>query len=115
MFNGWSTIARAKGFSGVWEGVLPTAIGYSLQGACKFGFYEYFKHKYALWAGPEAAHAYRTGLYLAASASAEFIADVALCPLEALKVRMQTSVAEPFATSTWQGFRRIWVHEGVSG
>jgi solute carrier family 25 (mitochondrial phosphate transporter), member 3 len=109
------TISRVQGFSGVWEGLLPTAIGYSLQGACKFGFYEYFKHKYAAWAGPELAHTYRTSLYLLASASAEFIADVALCPLEALKVRMQTSVTEPFATTTWGGFRRILAHEGLRG
>lgn len=99
---------------GLWEGVLPTAIGYSLQGACKFGFYEYFKHKYAELAGPVAAHKYRTGLYLAASASAEMIADVALCPWEALKVRMQTSTT-PFAASTVAGFRKILAQEGFSG
>lgn len=94
--------------------MLPTAIGYSLQGACKFGFYEYFKHKYAELAGPEVAHKYRTGLYLAASASAEMIADMALCPWEALKVRMQTAT-EPFAPSTLAGFRKILVQEGISG
>jgi solute carrier family 25 phosphate transporter 3 len=85
-----------------------------MQGACKFGFYEYFKYKYAELAGEEAAFKYRTGLYLAASASAEVIADVALCPMEALKVRMQTS-ATPFAASAREGFSKILAQEGASG
>ncbi len=38
----------------------------------------------------EKSYLYRTSLYLAASASAEFFADIALCPMEACKVRMQT-------------------------
>ena len=49
-----------------------------------------------------------------ASASAEVIADVALCPMEALKVRMQTS-ATPFASSTLQGFLKIKGQEGMGG
>lgn len=39
----------------------------------------------------ETAFMYRTSLYLAASASAELIADVFLAPFEATKVRMQTT------------------------
>lgn len=38
-------------------------------------------------AGPENAEKYKTGIFLAGSASAEFIADIALCPWEAVKVR----------------------------
>ncbi|KAJ1670789.1 Cu/Pi carrier, partial [Spiromyces aspiralis] len=58
---------------------------------------------------------YRTLLYLSASASAEVIADLALCPWEALKVRMQTSIATPFTTSTVEGFRKIATTEGLNG
>ncbi len=115
LMNGWSTICRTKGMAGLMEGWGPTMIGYSLQGMCKFGFYEYFKNTFASLAGEELAHKYRTGLYLTASASAEVIADVALCPLEALKVRMQTSVATPFASSARAGFSRILREEGVGG
>lgn len=43
---------------------------------------------------PETAFKWRTGIFLVASASAEFIADVALCPMESVKVRMQTSPEE---------------------
>lgn len=115
MFNGWATIGRQDGIRGLYLGWGPTLIGYSLQGMCKFGFYEYFKKTYSDLAGPELAHTYRTGLYLAASASAEVIADVALCPLEALKVRMQTSMVTPFAPNARAGFARILKEEGVGG
>lgn len=116
MFNGWSQIYRSGGVFGLYEGWLPTAIGYSLQGACKYGFYEYFKKKYADVVGAEAAFQYRTPLYLFASASAEIIADVALCPWEALKIKMQTApVSAPFATSSMQGLARILREEGVGG
>jgi len=36
--------------------------------------------------GEELAYQYRTSLYLAASASAEFFADMLLAPMEATKV-----------------------------
>jgi solute carrier family 25 phosphate transporter 3 len=114
ILNGWSTILRAEGVPGITVGWFPTFWGYSMQGACKFGFYELFKKKYADWAGEENAYKYRTSLYLAASASAEFIADIALCPLEAVKVRMQTA-AIPFANSTGEAIKKISTMEGISG
>ena len=42
-------------------------------------------------AGEEKSYEHRSLLYMAASASAEFFADIAYCPLEAVKVRIQTS------------------------
>lgn len=114
IMNGWRTIFRDGGIRSLFTGGVPTALGYSMQGACKFGFYEYFKFKYAELAGEEIAFKYRTSLYLAASASAEIIADIALCPMEALKVRMQTS-ATPFASSATAGFLKIYSNEGASG
>lgn len=42
---------------------------------------------YADMAGAENAAKYQTPIFLVASASAEIIADVALCPWEAVKVR----------------------------
>ena len=68
------------------RGWAPTFIGYSMQGTCKFGFYEIFKNLYGNAMGEENAFLYRTTLYLAASASAEFFADIALAPMEAVKV-----------------------------
>jgi len=80
-----------RGFQGIVKGWGPTAVGYSLQGLCKFGFYEYFKHEYAKAFTPENAIKYKDLIYIAGSASAELIADIALCPFEAVKVRVQTN------------------------
>jgi hypothetical protein len=43
---------------------------------------------YSDLAGAETAAKYQTPIFLVASASAELIADVALCPWEAVKVRV---------------------------
>lgn len=56
---------------------------------------------------------YRTSLYLAASASAEFFADIALAPMEAVKVRLQTQPG--FGKTLREGFPKILKDEGVAG
>lgn len=61
----------------------------------------------------EKSYLYRTSLYLAASASAEFFADIALAPMEACKVRIQTQPG--FANTLREAFPKIWKHEGASG
>ncbi|KAM4059476.1 mitochondrial carrier protein [Hirsutella rhossiliensis] len=113
-FQAWGRIYRAEGLRGIFTGWSPTLFGYSAQGAFKYGWYEYFKKTYSDMAGPEAAAKYKTGLYLAASASAEFLADVALCPFEAVKVRMQGSMPNPYA-GTVAGIRAVTAKEGWAG
>ena len=41
--HGFKTIVAEQGAVGLFRGWVPTLIGYSAQGACKFGLYEYFK------------------------------------------------------------------------
>lgn len=41
--SGFSLTVREQGVAGLVRGWAPTAIGYSIQGAAKFGLYEYFK------------------------------------------------------------------------
>ena len=86
-------IIKEEGASAVMKGWLPTLLGYSAQGMFKFGLYEYFKDFYSNLAGEEASKKYKGAIWLAGSASAEFFADVALCPMEMVKVKIQTSVA----------------------
>jgi len=93
--TGFRVTVQEEGMRALGKGWAPTAIGYSLQGLGKFGFYEMFKIFYADLIGEEMAFQWRTSLYLAASASAEFFADILLCPMEATKVRIQTSPGAP--------------------
>ncbi|KAL4740114.1 mitochondrial carrier domain-containing protein [Aspergillus similis] len=107
-------IRAAEGLRGVFTGWSPTFFGYSAQGAFKYGGYEYFKKFYSDLVGVENAARYKTALYLAASASAELIADVALCPFEAVKVRTQTSIPPEFR-STFGGISAVVAKEGTAG
>jgi len=95
------------------KGWAPTFFGYSAQGMFKFGLYEVFKKIYAGIIGDELSYSWRTSLYLAASASAEFFADIALCPMEAVKVRIQTQPG--FANTLREGFPKIMADEGLWG
>lgn len=113
IFSGFRTIVAEQGARGLFKGWVPTALGYSAQGACKFGFYEFFKKYYADLAGPENAKKYQTLIFLAGSASAEFIADVALCPFEAVKVKVQT--VPGFARGIADGMPKFVQQEGVAG
>ncbi|XP_057251125.1 mitochondrial phosphate carrier protein 3, mitochondrial [Beta vulgaris subsp. vulgaris] len=111
--SGFGVLMKEQGVKGFFRGWVPTLLGYSAQGACKFGFYEFFKKYYSDLAGPEKAVRYKTMIYLAGSASAEVIADVALCPLEAVKVRVQTQ--HGFARGLSDGFPKFLNSEGAAG
>ncbi|CAK8542720.1 unnamed protein product [Lathyrus sativus] len=111
--SGFGVLLKEQGIKGFFRGWVPTLLGYSAQGACKFGFYEFFKKYYSDIAGPEYANKYKTLIYLAGSASAEVIADVALCPFEAVKVRVQTQPG--FARGLGDGLPKFVKSEGVLG
>lgn len=113
-FDGWRKIISSEGAAGIFTGGGPTLLGYSVQGALKYGLYEYFKKFYSDLAGSENAVAYKTYIYLAGSASAEVFADIGLCPFEAVKIRTQTTIP-PFAKGTIQGMTKIISAEGVGG
>lgn len=61
----------------------------------------------------EKTYLFRTSLYLAASASAEFFADIALAPMEAVKVRIQTQPG--WANNLREGAPKLWAEEGIRG
>lgn len=62
----------------------------------KYGLYEVFKDYYMNLAGEELSNKYKPAIWLAGSASAEVFADIALCPLEMTKVKIQTSPTGTF-------------------
>ena len=99
-----------EGAGALLTGFGPTAAGYFLQGAFKFGGYEFFKQQAINLLGYESASNNRTAVYLGASACAEFFADIALCPLEATRIRL---VSEPtYASGLISGAGKIFSNEG---
>jgi len=118
--QGLSLISRKAGPSALFVGWGPTLVGYSVQGMFKFGFYEYFKYTYSHQFDAETAYKYRDLIYLSASASAEFIADVGLSAFEATKVRIQTTLdpitlKPTFAKGLMTGLPKIYQSEGLGG
>ncbi|KAF8934405.1 mitochondrial carrier domain-containing protein [Dissophora ornata] len=104
-------VIKAEGASALLTGFGPTFTGYFLQGAFKFGGYEFWKKTLIELVGQENAVNYRSAIYLVGSGLAEFVADIALCPLEATRIRL---VSQPtFATGLVSGFSRILKEEGV--
>merc|ERR1712167_38353 len=90
----------------------------------KFGFYEGFKVLYGGIIGEESSYLNRMSLYLAASASAEFFADMFLAPFEAMKVRIQTmpgyanNMREAYAKMSkeagnpfYKGLKPLWLRQ----
>ncbi|KAN0070889.1 Mitochondrial carrier domain containing protein [Elaphomyces granulatus] len=111
MIGGFRQVIANEGAGALLTGFGPTAAGYFLQGAFKFGGYELFKQQFINQLGYETASNNRTAVYLASSAMAEFFADIALCPLEATRIRL---VSEPtFASGLLSGFGKILRTEGV--
>ncbi|KAI0523895.1 mitochondrial phosphate carrier protein [Xylaria bambusicola] len=107
-------IVAKEGASALLTGFGPTAVGYLIQGGGKFAGYEFFKKKYIdLVGSQETATRHRTAIYLSASASAEFFADIALCPLEATRIRLVSQ--RGFASGLIPGFMRLAREEGFRG
>lgn len=108
------TIVAKEGSSALLTGFGPTAVGYLVQGGAKFAGYEFFKKQYiAAIGGPDKAVSSRMGIYLGASASAEFFADILLCPLEATRIRLVSQ--RGYATGLTSGFMRMAREEGFRG
>jgi len=110
LIGGFRQVIQKEGAGALLTGAGPTFAGYFLQGAFKFGGYEFFKQQCINNFGYETAANNRTAVYLASSAAAEFFADIALCPLEATRIRL---VSEPtFANGLIGGFSKIAKTEG---
>lgn len=110
LIGGFRQVVANEGAGALLTGFGPTAFGYFLQGAFKFGGYELFKQQFINQLGYETASNNRTAVYLASAAAAEFFADIALCPLEATRIRL---VSEPtFASGLVSGFTKIAKQEG---
>eukprot|EP00928_Gymnodinium_smaydae_P005915 TRINITY_DN1204_c0_g2_i3.p2 TRINITY_DN1204_c0_g2~~TRINITY_DN1204_c0_g2_i3.p2 ORF type:complete len:313 (-),score=91.27 TRINITY_DN1204_c0_g2_i3:117-1055(-) len=113
LIGGMKQVVAAEGAGALATGLGPTALGYFIQGWFKFGGFEFFKIQFAKSLGDQKAWDYRNGIYLGASACAEFIADIFLCPLEAARIRQ---VSDPtFAKGTIEAVTKLVKTEGLAG
>lgn len=113
MVASFKQIVAAEGSGALLTGLGATFGGYFVQGWFKFGGVEFFKINLAQAFGEQKAWDNRTAIYLASAGCAEFIADLFLCPLEAVRIR---SVSDPkFPQSLPGGFSHILKSEGVAG
>jgi len=111
--QGFRTVVGEEGVKALTTGLGATAMGYFIQGWFKFGGVEFFKINLANYYGEKKAWEKRTTIYLTASACAEFIADLFLCPLEAVRIR---SVSDPtFPKGLVPGATTILKAEGPLG
>jgi len=107
LVSGLKTIMAEEGAAAVWKGWFPTLVGYSMQGALKYGLYEVFKDMYSNALGEENSKKYKALIWCAGSASAEVFADIALCPMEMVKVKVQTSKPGTWPTSFFPAFNQM--------
>jgi len=94
-FAGFAKMYAEGGIGGMTVGFAPTLAGYGVQGMFKFGLNEIFQDIYAgLIGGRETLDTTpkKMAFQAAASASAEFFADIGLCPFEMTKVKMQVEL-----------------------
>lgn len=113
LIGGFRTIIAEEGAMALTTGLGATAMGYFIQGWFKFGGVEFFKVNICKTLGEEKAWDNKTSIYLASAAGAEFIADIFLCPLEAVRIR---SVSDPgFANGLADGFAKMAKQDGIGG
>lgn len=111
MIGGFRQVIQNEGAGALLTGFGPTFTGYFIQGAFKFGGYEFFKKQSIDLLGIETARQNRAAVYSVSAASAEFFASIALCPLEATRIRLVSTPG--FANGLIGGFGKILKHEGV--
>jgi solute carrier family 25 phosphate transporter 3 len=117
LIPGLKLVAKEEGMGtkGLFKGYLPTFFGYSAQGMCKFGFYEIFKDFYMNLAGEHNSCTYTGAIWLLGSASAEFFADIALCPMEMVKVKVQTSPPGTWPTDFGAATKQMIAQKATTG
>jgi len=123
MFGNMRILAGFKGPTGLLRGWAPTFVGYSFQGLGKFGLNDFFKYKYGNMLGSEFREKNPKVFYALCSGSAEFFADILLCPWETVKLKVQTvqinewlqGTSKGYANGLMDGTPRLLSEEGVKG
>jgi len=123
MFGNMKILAGYKGVRGCVRGWAPTFVGYSFQGLGKFGLNDFFKYKYGQLLGEDFRANNPKIFYAMCSGSAEFFADILLCPWETVKLKVQTveinawleGKSGGYANGLMGGTKRLLAEEGLPG
>eukprot|EP00808_Paulinella_micropora_P013541 g73455.t1 len=123
MLGNMGILAGYKGPRGLMRGWAPTLVGYSFQGLGKFGLNDFFKYKYKSALGDDFVQNYPKVYYAMASGSAEFFADILLCPWETVKLKVQTvdianwleGKSNGYASGLMDGLPKVISEEGAGG
>jgi len=113
MISGFRQIIASEGAMALTTGMGATFAGYFVQGWFKFGGVEFFKINIAKRVGEKKAWENRNSIYLASAAGAEFIADLFLCPLEAVRIRSVSDSSFPKGLGA--GFQTFIARDGFLG
>jgi len=111
--NAAGEVIGKEGLKILTTGLGATAAGYFVQGWFKFGGVEFFKVNIAKRLGDQSAFDNRNSIYLASAACAEFIADLFLCPLEAVRIRSVSD--QSFPKGLLPGFSQMLKSDGFLG
>lgn len=123
MLGNMKILAGMKGARGLVRGWAPTFVGYSFQGLGKFGINDVLKYKYEQILGKDFRQNNPKIFYAMASGSAEFFADILLCPWETVKLKVQTveingwleGKNNGYARGLVDGTKRLTAEEGLYG
>lgn len=123
MIGNMKILAGIKGARGLVRGWAPTFVGYSFQGLGKFGLNDVFKYQYTKLLGEDFKANNPKIYYAMCSGSAEFFADILLCPWETVKLKVQTvdvnnwleGKSNGYARGLVDGSRRLVSEEGLGG
>jgi len=123
MIGNMMILNSLKGPRGLVRGWCPTLVGYCWQGLGKFGLNDVFKYRYSQILGADFKKDHPKIFYALASGSAEFFADILLCPWETVKLKVQTvnlqewldGKGKGYANGLMDGMPRLLKEEGVAG
>jgi len=123
MFGNMKILIGYKGVRGLARGWAPTFVGYSFQGLGKFGLNDVFKYRYGKLLGEDFRANNPKIFYALCSGSAEFFADILLCPWETVKLKVQTvgidgwvkGESGGYASGLVGGTKRLLAEEGLGG
>lgn len=118
MISAFRTVMAEDGVRSLLLGFSPTMIGYFIQGACKFGFFEVVKSAMMESIGKERIMSgdlsyLQFPIYFSASAIAETVATTFLCPWEAIRIKSVNQPQTFGRMNVWQGLATVAREQGI--